>query len=331
MKILYVLIILLFFSCEGPRELLHTFDDLTPPSLISIKTIDEFRLEISCNEDILLKKESIQPREDIDILSITNNGNSTIVEFSTPLLPEKEYCSEFRIEDLRGNYLSFIAKYYGYNPNLPKVLINEFICRGTDTNPDKIELYIIKGGNLGGVALFNGVSSNYDSLFIFPKLNVNTGDYIVVRSTSKRYPTECIETDSLDIDNDKKFLPGIRDIRTNNLKLSGSNGVITLYSNPFGELLDSVIYTKNLNDPEKSYRNFGLKKTVNRVDIVAQEKGWIGDIIFPENVVNIDHSTTTRSVNRTGLIDSNSKEDWHIVPTKGSTFGFKNNDDIYMP
>ncbi len=137
----------------------------------------------------------------------------------------------------------------------------------------------------------------------------------------------------LQLNNDKKFIDGVRDLRINELKLSSTNGVISIYTEPFGELLDSVAYSKNRNDSLKNHRNFGLKKVVERIDMLHEEAGWVGteDCIFPNDTVMIEKSTTTRSLNRAKFLDSNSCEDWYLVPTGKYTFGFKNNIERYQP
>lgn len=324
------IIIALLISCNT-QEIIDKVTDITPPKLLNIKSISSTAILLESNEEIDLNTDDFISNEGFSIKNILHGDNSLTIEFNETMEVGKEYTSEFKITDKNSNYLSFIVNYYGFNENVPNILINEFINKGSDSNPDKIELYILESGNLGGITIYSGVRNNFDTKYIFPSIEVNKGDYIVVRSTSKKYLLEYIETDNLNVDYDKKFVSGARDIRTDNLKLSSTNGVISIYTNPYGDIIDCVIYTKNINDPDKRYRNFGLRKVLERIDHISEKNQWLGssDIINPEDAVNIDNSTTTRSVNRVNLSDTNTKDDWIICNTNESTFGFENSSDSY--
>lgn len=330
-NILYILIFVVVVSCDNYNRVVDSDRDITPPILKSLKADSVNSIVLSFSEDVNLIESLYISREKLNILTTESSTNSLRIEFLEELTPGREYCSEFTIEDLNGNTLSFISLFYGYNPEIPGLLINEFTCKGTKTNPDKVELYVTKSGNMAGVTLYNGVSSNNDSMFIFPSIDVHRGDYIVIRAITERYPTECIEISDLNVDNDRKFIDGVRDIRTAKLNLSSTNGVFTIYNEPFGYIIDSVAYSKNINNSEKSNRNFGLKKVVERIDILQESGGWIGaeDLIFPNDTVNVDRSTTTRSLNRNSFLDSDSKNDWYLVPTGSYTFGYENSIERY--
>ncbi|OQY38777.1 MAG: hypothetical protein B6229_05175 [Spirochaetaceae bacterium 4572_7] len=331
MKKILIIIVILFTSCNQTKTILSTMEDISPPILLSVTAVNENSIAITCNENVSFVNGWYSSRENIQIEEVSSLGGIITLKFFNSLIPGKEYSSEFKVEDNNGNSISFIALYYGYNSDLPQILINEFICKGTKTNPDKIELYITHGGDLAGVTIFNGTATNYDSMFTFPSIKVVQGEYIVVRSVSENYPIPFIELDNIDIEHDKKFIPGVRDLRVKNLTFSGSNGVITLYTQPFGSIIDAVVFTKNINNYEKNYRNFGLKKTLQRIDELDSLGEWIADegVIYPEDAISITKSTTTRSLNRSKFIDKNSSSDWYIVPTKKSTFGFENSELQY--
>ena len=67
---------------------------------------------------------------------------------------------------------------------------------------------------------------------------------------------------------------------------------------------------------------------------LASVGGWktAGDEPAPEDAVNPDGSTSTRSMCRwSSGEDTGAAADWHIVPTRGSTFGATNSDEVYVP
>lgn len=330
-KLICIFLSLMVVSCDNIENIVSYDRDLKPPAIRNLLVESNKSIIINCNETIYFIEKAYLSREGIEIESCELLDNSLKLNFETDMTPGKEYCSEFKIEDKNGNSLSFIAKYYGYNGDIPGLLINEFICKGTKSNPDKIEILVKKAGSMAGVTVFNGVSSDYDSKFVFPDIYVNKGEYIVLRAVSEKYPDEFIETDNINVVNDKKFIKGVRDIRTSNFSLSSTNGVISLYTEPFGSIIDAVVYSKNRNNEEKKNRNFGLKKTVDRVDIIGNSNEWeyASGCIFPDDTISIEKSTTTRSLNRKSELDTNSENDWYTVPTMKSTFGFINCTETY--
>lgn len=321
----------LIFSCKNYNQIIETYLDLTPPSLTRIEVAGEDSITIYSNENIVFIDNSFISREEMNINSVSYKEKSITLTFNTNLTPGKQYRSEFRVEDKNGNSLSFIANFYGYNPKIANVIINEFITKGSKTNPNKIELYVKQGGDMAGITIYNGTKNSYDSMFIFPTLIVKTGEYIVIRTLSDNYPTPFIEVDDLSVNHDKKFIDNVRDIRIDDFKLSSTNGVISIYSDPYGNIIDVIIYSKNHNDESKKNRNFGLSKTLKRVDDISRNKNWVGefDVLFPDDVIYIGNSTSTRSLNRNNFMDRDNNSDWITVASREATFGFLNSKNEY--
>jgi hypothetical protein len=70
------------------------------------------------------------------------------------------------------------------------------------------------------------------------------------------------------------------------------------------------------------------------VDEITADGGWrvSGDRAYPEDAVNPEGSTSTRSICRgSDLVDTNGASDWHIVPTRGASFGEENSDAEHVP
>jgi hypothetical protein len=109
--------------------------------------------------------------------------------------------------------------------------------------------------------------------------------------------------------------------------------VISVYDKPNGTLIDAVIYSNRTSASDRKYRGFGSTEMMLKADEIHAEGGWRagGEAIAPEDAINPDDSTSTRSICRSSSSsDTNSKDDWHITPTRGATFGHANNDDIYV-
>jgi hypothetical protein len=116
--------------------------------------------------------------------------------------------------------------------------------------------------------------------------------------------------------------------------LSGNNGVLSLYDRPCGALRDGVLYSNRTSASDSLYRGFGSEATLARAEELIAEGGWIieAEAVRPEDAVNPEDSTATRSLCRSSTsADANTAADWHVVPTRGFTFGKANSDEKYVP
>ncbi|HAK47482.1 MAG TPA: hypothetical protein DCO79_16375, partial [Spirochaeta sp.] len=103
-----------------------------------------------------------------------------------------------------------------------------------------------------------------------------------------------------------------------------------------GKLIDAVLYSNRTSSSDENYDGFGSSRMLDKAVQIVTEGGWTasGDEgkPRPEDGINPDDSTATRSICRSSEpVDSDSKTDWHIVPTSNSTFGEINTDDEYVP
>ena len=99
-------------------------------------------------------------------------------------------------------------------------------------------------------------------------------------------------------------------------------------------MLDGVLYSNRTSQSDEAYRGFGSAETLTRAEELVSAGGWThaGARVSPEDAVNPDGSTGTRSICRQPrAADTNSSEDWHIVPTRKASFGAENSDEVYTP
>ena len=115
--------------------------------------------------------------------------------------------------------------------------------------------------------------------------------------------------------------------------LSGNNGVITLLDRPGGSILDGVLYSNRTSQSDEKYLGFGTLTAMERALELEEMKGWICEEnrVRPEDAVNPDGSTATRSLCRKRELDTNSRNDWYIVPTRHASFGKENSEEEYVP
>ncbi|WP_028972763.1 hypothetical protein [Spirochaeta cellobiosiphila] len=235
------------------------------------------------------------------------------------------------VNDQNDNETFFILPFYYSNPNLPNIIINEFTTKGSKTHPDMVEFYCLTSGNIESLTFYIGVKSNYTNRYIFPSLEVKAGDYILLHLKPEGIEGEINEytsqSESIGIDHCDTAWDLWVDEATG---LSANNGILALYNNPNGNILDGVYYTNRSSENMDKYSGFGSKKTLEQANILYKNEQWEFDSLSPDYGIRSTNSTSTRSICRSSdFIDTNGTGDWHIVPTRGSTFGYKNTDDSY--
>ena len=329
-------LLFIFLSCSeiGIKEEENSAD-VIPPKITDLRITDSVSAEFDFSRNIqpLAKVFNISP--DIGISDLLTSGSTLKVVFTDSQLPGSEYYIKGAVKDTSGNTLTFCAEFYGYNPFIPSMIINEVTTQGSSTHPDMVELFIKSDGNMAGAAFFEGTDEDSDSEYIFPSMEVSAGDYIIIHAKPEGTAEEITETD------DKTESGGIDasdsafDIWPSSFSgLSGNNGVLSLYSGPGGSLLDAFLYSNRTSSSDESYRGFGSLSVMKRMDYIAACGGWLfsGDLIAPEDCVDPDPSTATRSVCRNSVSDdTDSRSDWHTAPTSMSSFGAVNTDEVYVP
>ncbi len=306
--------------------------DLTPPILTGFTVVDSSSIVMSFDEDVKIEAGKLRVEPSLGVTDIDIEGNTIRISTGSQEMG-KRYSMVGEVTDLKGNSNSFIKDFYGHNGDLPGLLINEFTTRGSGRHPDFVELFVTEGGNMGGVTLLNGTLRNWKNRLIFPAFTVERGDFIIVHFKPRGSEEEKNETDRKDQSGGYDSSPKAFDFWVEDGSgLSGNNGVLSLYESPEGILMDGVIYSNRTSDSDSRYGGFGLAATLERATELAESGGWYysGDSVAPEDAVNPEGSTGTRSICRDrNSADTDRREDWHIVPTRGATPGTVNRDDRY--
>jgi hypothetical protein len=245
------------------------------------------------------------------------------------------YSLSARVADQAGNTLTFMTAFYGFNPRVPQLQLNEITTQGSSAHPDKVELLALTAGNTAGVTLFEGTADFWSQRKVLPPVEVAEGDYIVVHCKPEGLPEEQDETTGTGECTAEEAIPGAWDFWIEEGSgLSGNNGVISVYQSARGEVLDGFLYSNRTSSSDERYRGFGSSRTLERAEQLAALEQWTasGRLIAPEDAVNPEDSTATRSMCRTpGAADTDSAADWHIVPTSESSFGRINCTAVYAP
>jgi hypothetical protein len=325
----------LFSACGPFADLRETFDpDLAPPLLLGVRTVTGEQLELTFDEPPLCRLEDLSIDPPLDILN-AHSEDCRLLILTSPQTPGRPYQLEAVVEDEAENGLHFLARFYGFNGNVPQLLINEFTTRGTGNHPDAVELKVVRGGNMGGVVLYEGTPENYDDRLIFPAFEVADGDFLIIHFKPEGIPEEIDETTATDLSDGLDASDQAYDFWIpEGGGISGNNGVISCYDRPGGAVLDGVLYSNRTSDSDENYGGFGTRNSWERAQELVADGGWLiaGQRVRPEDAVNPEGSTGTRSICRgANEADTDTAADWHIVPTRRFTFGEENSDEIYTP
>nr|WP_319776828.1 hypothetical protein [uncultured Sphaerochaeta sp.] len=308
-------ILLTLFLCigcgcdhQGPSPInLLSAADSTPPTLLKIGSLDQYSACLVFDEPINEHEVFLKTRGN-RIASKQVEQASLIITFKDAMSLGEPLPLEGRVEDSRGNSTSFSLLLWAKNTNPPSLLINEISTKGSENNPDRVELFVTNRGNLGGVALFAGTEQEYTDRIIFPEVWVERGDYLVIAFSKGEITTETYRSE-------------------NQTGLSAKNGCLTLAANPQwdGTLLDAVIWG---NHTTQTHEGFGSRTLLEQAQFLAEKGHW--NSRNADASINSSDSTATRTMCRDSQKDTNSLDDWYICATRNASFGKRNAEERYQ-
>ena len=317
-------------GCEPVGHALVEDVDLLPPVFNGISVTSATTVVARFDEPVTMAPEAVTVEPDLTVTEV-GSGEEVVITVATPSTAGRSYTLHTTARDERGNSTTFVARFWGFNPRPPGLVINEFTTQGSKKRPDAIELYVTRDGNLGGVTVYDGTADSYRDHVVLPALEVAAGDYLVIHATAHGVGED--EHADPDQSDHELALPGVWDFwMQEGTGLSGKNGVLTVHAAPGGALLDGVLYSNRTSESDERYRGFGSKATMLRADRLAELGGWefAGERIAPEDAISSAATTSTRSLNRDrAATDTDTAADWHTVPTRKASFGAVNSDDVH--
>ncbi|MDC7218384.1 MAG: hypothetical protein PQJ59_00480 [Spirochaetales bacterium] len=343
MKFLLSLLAVLFILSCGGSPMSDSFSsnkDLTPPVLLDYSVISASEVRFSFDEAVSVDEETMSLDPAGEMTVVADEAGGLVVSFPTPRTAGSQSTLYLDVSDGEGNTNWFLLEFYAPNGNQPGLVINEVSPNGTSSRPDMVEFYVRSGGNTAGLALVLGTEDNRKGEYDFPEMELAEGEYIIFHCRPEGEEGEISETgDDLSLSTGTRSEEGVRDLWPDeDMNLSGTSGILTLLSLPQnGVCLDRLIYTNRTCDPDDSY--VGWTSTIwPRIEELSlmgeEERGWFmeGEVIFPDECVWSDDTTSTRTLCRSSLSeDSDSAGDWHTAPTGGCSFGYPNGDECYEP
>jgi hypothetical protein len=332
---LFFLVFLLSVSCSMKEDLEGDVQlDLSPPRLISMDSCSGQEVFLYFDEPLSLSDDAVILDNGVAADLTIRNENCLVLTPENSLEPGAPRTTALSIEDKRGNSNNFLIRFWGWNPSLPSLVINEFNPEGSGNNTDTVELFFMSDGDTAGLTLYYGTKSHYDYRYILPSISVAKGDYLLIHCRPEGIPEEKNELLRKDLSGGKLSSDEAWDLwLSEDAGLSGRNGVLTFYSSPTGNVMDCVIYSNREPDPDDDKLGW-TRGTFDAVADLYQSGDWkfSDENISPREVVRSDYTTGTRSICRSSTSnDTDSSEDWHTVPTGGKSFGSVNSDKVYVP
>jgi hypothetical protein len=308
--------------------------DLRPPVLQAVSAPGPEMVCMEFDEEAGLEPGRISISPPLGVGEVTGPAKQVVIRGGTQR-PGQRYTLEAEARDARGNSASFMAEFYGFNGRVPRLLLNELSPRGSGNHPDLVELKALSAGDMGGVVFLLGTPSAFSARIVFPSFSVTAGSFIIIHCRPTGDPGEVNETGGAGESGGLDASDGARDFWLPGGKgLPGNNGIISLYDRPGGSCIDAVLYSNRTSQSDARYRGFGSAEMLAQSEELLRDGGWkaAGSRILPEDGVSPEGSTATRSLCRgSASADTDTADDWHIVPSRMSSFGAENSDEVYSP
>ncbi|MCF0262400.1 MAG: hypothetical protein HUK23_05780 [Sphaerochaetaceae bacterium] len=305
--LLSVLLLFVLLGCSQEQnigEIVNSLagKDYETPTLVSVNSASSQIVMLEFSEPVKIYGSSFEP------FVARSDGKYVYVTLNSSLQPGTQSKISGRVSDYSGNTTGFSVNVWGFNPLMPKLLINELTTKGTDKSPCRTELKVLEDGNVNGLTLYCGIPDDNDCKFVFGDVDVKKGDFIVVWWTEK--------------------IPDNADANCLNFCAQSSerpatnNGAQVLCDTPSlgAHILDAVLYSNF----SASHEGYGTKAASQRASWVISAGAWEGIAIDSTS------STATRSMSRNlNGQDTNKCNDWFVTVTSGATFGLDNTSQAY--
>jgi hypothetical protein len=231
------------------------------------------------------------------------------------------------VEDGKGNTLSFVLPFVGFNNRVPRLRISEVRFAYSKPKVEFIELLALSAGNLAGVEICNPLNEALPS-YQMPAAEVQAGDYVVwhLRTVEEGVLDELgpRSPSGLGVSAGVDASAQSRDLWSALTKAPlKTNNVIVVRERKGGLILDALLCSDGLSADWAS-------EAVRGVASEAVATGaWLGG----EGIgaaASAAGSTVTRTLGRrvaldgSALLDSDSASDWCVCPTGKATPGARN-------
>jgi len=302
-------------SCSSEATLMGI--SASPPVFLGCRTEAEGEVHFIFSRDVKVASMYFEPSMETEVLG---QGQTVTVRFDDAQLPGgSKVTADILVEDSRRNTLNVLVSFYTRNNHMPSLVINEIRTAYNRPRVEFIEIKTLSAGNLGAMRLFAAYTGN-EPIYIFPPIEVNRGEYIVVHTRSIE-PGLVDETGTiLNLSRGTDASPNGRDLwMPGSTKLHETNAIYLMDQDD--TILDGVLIASS---------NTRWRDSITAAAEEMVRQGiWPGS--EPGDAFNSEGNTATRTINRIeNRTNSHSPADWYITVTSGATPGRFNNPNRYV-
>jgi len=180
-----------------------------------------------------------------------------------------------------------------------------------------IEFKVLKGGGMEGLYLYNMINAQDTFLYIFPPIDVETGEYITLhlRELDKYKCLDELREDELSLSGGIDACPAARDLWvTGNNKLLNANSIVYI-KDIYGRIMDAVV----MNETPSAGWNNNQAYFAGILEYLFKAGMWKsadGEKPTPFDAVNTSaiKGSVYKSVSRyEGRVNTHSAKDWYIA------------------
>lgn len=316
------------------------------PEILSFYAMDNSNLVLICSQKVEIEKVQVEAEDGSYFEENTAHKysiDSSQVKFTLkePAKRGINYTLSGSLKDDGGNQLTFKLPFCGINESPARLLLSEVrskhsVSNGEIKKAEYVEFYVLKGGNTCGLEVVSG-SDGEDNKYVFPDMEVATGEYIVVHYRTVKDGLCISETGSDFSLSTATDSSDARDLWVENTDSRiGDNDVIILRDSGRNSIVDAVLFSAS--EKEKWY----YKEQSNLASSAFIAGIWEGgdSVKYAACCDNVSLLRTLSRLNVAQIIEANPadsitedtvitvcKDDWAIVTT--ATPGTQNSTEVY--
>lgn len=316
------------------------------PEILSFYAMDNSNLVLICSQKIEIEKVQVEADdgsyfEENTAHKYSQDASQVNFTLKEPAKRGVNYTLSGSLKDDGGNQLTFKLPFSGINESPARLLLSEVRTKHSSSSgeikkAEYVEFYVLKGGNTSGLEVVSG-SDGEDNKYVFPDMEVCTGEYIVVHYRTVKDGLCISETDSDLTLSTATDSSDARDLWIENTDSRiGDNDVIILRDSGRNKIIDAVLFCAS--EKEKWY----YKEQSNFAALAFEGGIWEGgdDVKYAACSDNITLLRTLSRLNVEKIIEENPadsitedtvikacKDDWAVVTT--ATPGTKNSMEVY--
>lgn len=314
-------------SCSNDPLLEQTLissASMEAPAFISCKAASPLEIEFRFTSPVKLV--SLNFDRPVEVES-TTDGSQVKVALKKRLAEGEPVTADILVEDEYQNTLNVLAPFTARNNRIPSIQLTEIRTEYSKPKVEFVEMKTLSSGNLGALRLFiasNGIDS---PVFVFPSVEVQAGEYIVVHLRSIEEGLLNETSANLSASAGTEAAPSGRDFWVSgSTKLLRKTDAVFLMDQD-DKVLDALMLHKESDTVWKGDLAQGA-------ELLGKQRAWraaSGTTPQPSDALLSDATTLTRTISRNESIpDSNSAADWFVTATSSATPGKFNTDKHYV-